>query len=319
MEEIRPGRRIFVRRVSISNFESSSANGNSNNNQQQLQVIFCHGTCASQEQYSALLQALDENITTRGGAAPPQLKLTCLLWDQVGCGQSPPVAATEGRKAYNNEAIQADLEVLLQKYASKTSTIPSFIVGHSYAASIFLPLLNRQPELLPNLKGCLLFGTGLRSAHLPLADGGHPIMKLPVPLLRCLQGQLTEAFLQMAVHPKHTDVLEAARVDSNRNNTRVAKYYHTQHHWADASELQRLVENHNTAAAAAIKILLVHGAVDGVIPLECAQDLHNMLLQQSSNDISELVVIDEASHLVMIEQPAQVAVYVLPFLLKCLK
>ena len=322
--EIRPGRHIFVRKVTIQRGVAERSPASSiTSTSSRLQVVLCHGTCASQEQYSLLLQSLAARFSGQhqphGGSTTT---LSCLLWDQVGCGQSPPLPKQHDRKGYSNESIQADLDALLRKFAENNDPrTPSVIVGHSYAASIFLPLLNASTTttLLPNLCGCILLGTGLRNAHLPLKDGGHSIMKWPVFVLRCWQRGLTESFLQAAVHPAHEHVKQAARADCNANDMAIAQCYHTQHHWADASELTRLVDQRQNK----VQILLIHGAADGIIPIECAQKLHSQLLQQQASSdriaISQFEIIDKASHLVMLEQPEEVADHVCRFLMALLE
>jgi len=297
--EVRPGRHVFVRQVSI---------GRATNRTAALQLVFCHGTCASQDQFSPLLASLDAKLR--------QGKMSCLLWDQVGCGQSPPVS--DYKNGYSNEQTRADLEAVLNSYADRQT--PTVLIGHSYAPNIFLPLLNAKPDILPQLKGCLLLATAVRSPHLPLPDGGHLVMKhLPVWMLRCLQRQLTESFLQRAVY--HSDetalILEAARAASNQNDMAVAKAYHTNHRWVEASELQCLRSSPSPSPKQSkqqdgMHVLIVHGADDGIVPVQCAQHLQNEL------DNAALVVLDRASHLVMVEAPDRVAEHVFPFLVNLL-
>lgn len=286
--EIRPGRHVFVRRVAVGQ-SSSTTNAGS------LQLIFCHGTCASQAQFSPFLSSLDDNL-------PPDIRVSCILWDQVGCAQSfPPVR--DYKNGYTNQQTRTDLQAVIQKYANPDT--PTVIVTHSYATTIFLPLLcQEQPKLLPKFMGALLVGTAIRSPELPLQVSGHPIMKLPVFVLNCLKRPLTEAFLQMAIHPDHGRIITAARADSNSNDMAVAKGYHCNHDWAGTECLMCLNDK---------KVLIVHGASDGILPVECAQFLHNSIKD------SELVVVDRASHLVMMERPDFVAESVVPFLVHLLE
>jgi len=58
--------------------------------------------------------------------------------------------------------------------------------------------------------------------------------------------------------------------------------------------------------------MIVHGANDGIVPIECAQYLHHQLSD------SELVVIDKASHLVMVEHPELCADHIFPLLMSLL-
>jgi pimeloyl-ACP methyl ester carboxylesterase len=62
--------------------------------------------------------------------------------------------------------------------------------------------------------------------------------------------------------------------------------------------------------------LIVHGADDRLIPIICAQHLHNAMSVSSSSSSSELLVVDAASHLVHMEQAPRVATAILSFLVK---
>ena len=276
--EVRPGRRLFVRKVTIGSTISTGP--------AQLQLICVHGTCATEKQYQLFLESIDKLLQTK--------KISCLLFDNVGCGQSPSL---EEWDAYCNREIRADLEAIIENHADPT--LPTVLIGHSYAPSIFLPLLQERPELVPKLSGCILLCTAVRSEHLPHSDGGHYVMRLPVAILRCFQKQLTEGFLHLAVHPDHVALKDAVRSNSNANDIRVAKAYHRQMIWASEEHL---------AGIAHVPTLILHGADDGVIPVECGQHLQNKLPR------SKLVVLDRSSHLVMIEQPDQAAQEAVTFL-----
>lgn len=282
--EVRPGRRLFVRKVSIGSTKSTCSS--STPIAAKLQLICVHGTCATEKQYQLFLESLDRLLNES------ERKISCLLFDNVGCGRSPSLREWE---AYGNTEIRADLEAVIRTHANPS--LPTVLIGHSYAPSIFLPLLQENLKLIPNLSGCILMSTAVRSAKLPLRDGGHVIMRLPVAILRCIQGQLTEGFLQMAVHPDHVALKEAIRSDSNANDMRVAQAYHRHMEWAGEDHVKNSI-----AALGNVPTLILHGADDGVIPVECGQHLHNLLLPKS-----EFVVIDRASHLVMIEQPDRAA------------
>ena len=280
--EVRPGRRLFVRKVLIGSTESTKPAA--------LHLICAHGTCATEKQYQLLLEAIDPLVKFG--------KISCLLFDNIGCGQSPSL---KDWKTYENNEIRADLEAVILNHADPS--LPTVLIGHSYAPSIFLPLLKEKPKLIPKLAACILMSTSVRQEHLTQRDGGHPIMRLPVAVLSCLQTQLTEAFLHIALHPDHVELKQAVRDDSNRNDMAVAKAYHRQMEWAKAEDLEGILH---------VPTLIIHGADDGVIPVACGQHLQNTLPK------SELIVIDRARHLVMVEQPDQTAKEVYAFLEKLL-
>jgi len=126
-------------------------------------------------------------------------------------------------------------------------------------------------------------------------------MRLPLSLLQCLQNSMTNAFVDLAVHPQHTELKENIRLESNKNDMYMAKAYHRHVEWASINLLTHLPP-----------ILVVHGAEDGLLSVERGQDVANYLE-------TDLVVIDKASHLVMMEQPKEVASHIVKFVEKVLK
>lgn len=349
--EVRPGRSLFVRKVSIGGTTGTTGSG-STSTSTAWQLVCLHGTCASERQYQCLLEAMDEHLSASSSSSSSKnMSISCLLFDSVGCGQSPPPQTNNNTNdnyiasAFSNEEIQADLRAVLKQHANPT--LPTVLVGHSYASAIFLPLLEQEaiqttqnattatsgttavmdsiPQLV-TLSGCVFLSTAVRGGsgaqQLPLPDGGHILLRaLPVPILRCLQSAMTEAFIKMAVYDskqknnnnededededshKNTELLKTAiRADSNRNDIRIAQAYHRNHLWASASS------HLNSVRRMTGPTLIVHGADDGVIPVTCAQYLHHQLPQ------SKFVVIEKASHMVMLEQAPQVAKEIILYL-----
>jgi pimeloyl-ACP methyl ester carboxylesterase len=297
--EIRPGRRIFLRKILVDGAESDPSNPTAH-----VQLILVHGLCGTEQQYHLLLKSFHKLLSSSNDK---KYRLSCFSYDGIGCGQSPSLP---GREAYSNEECRADFEALfaLQSIegtmAAPSLTLPTLIVGHSYAPSIFLPSLqvrNDQPLLVPNLVGIVLINTALRDSKFNIPDGGHVIMRLPLFVLNCIQSLLTEGFLNMAVHPDHVELRNEIRRQSQKNDMRVAQAYHRHMEWAHSYHLHKVIWRRKDVA---VPTLILHGANDGLTPVECAQQIHNQLLTTQKSD---LVIIDQASHLVMIEQPDQAA------------
>jgi pimeloyl-ACP methyl ester carboxylesterase len=314
--EIRPGRRIFLRKVLLGCSQPDSLS----TSQKHIQMIFVHGLCGTEQQYQLLLDSLDKLMSS---ASSEFSKLnycaSCFLYDSIGCGQSPPLYDWN---AYSNEEMRADFEAIVTlKYLNETVSAPSLIlptilVGHSYAPSMFLPLVAARRDgtlLLPNLIGLIFINTAVRGLHFHIPDGGHAVMRLPVFILRCIQSSLTEGFIKIAIHPEHVDLRNEIRKQSQHNDMRVAQAYHRHMEWAHLSHLQNAIWRSNDKV---LPTLTIHGAKDELTPVECAQYIHNHLLPTQKSD---LVIIDRACHLVMLEQPEQTAKAVLTFLEKLLK
>jgi pimeloyl-ACP methyl ester carboxylesterase len=298
--EIRPGRRIFLRKILMH----GSGLDPSRPTAIHVQLIFVHGLCGTELQYSLLLKSFHELLSSSNDK---KYHVSCILYDSIGCGQSPSLPEWD---AYSNEECRADFEALfaLQNVEGLTvapsPSLPTLLVGHSYAPSIFLPSLhgrNVEPFLLPNLAGIILINTALRDSQFNIPDGGHVIMRLPVFILNCIQSLLTEGFLNMAVHPDHVELRNEIRRLSQKNDMRVAQAYHRHMEWAHPFHLHKAIWRRKDVV---VPTLVLHGANDGLTPVECAQHIHNQLLTTQKSD---LVIIDKASHLAMIEQPDQAA------------
>ncbi len=283
IQEIRPGRSVFVRQ---------EYQGNANDNVG-LQLVFQHGTMATEQQYGLVLNILkqrcDEFLSLN--------RVKFILYDSVGCGQSPLPTDTSP-SAFQNEELAKDFAAILETYTD--STVPIIVIGHSYGPTIILNTLRTNP--LSNLKGLVLIGTSIRNPNLPHSDGGHPIMKLPLFLLRFLQKIMTDEFVKMSVHPDHTKLREEVRKGSDSNDMALARNYHRNMQWATVDDIHSIRD---------VPALIIHGKDDGVLPLECGQHLADQL------PMSTFVVVDQASHLVMLEQPEKVGEEILQFLKRC--
>lgn len=169
IEEIRPGRRLFVRQwildggvdggsktKTIASLPKSRSHGPSNSetlmgNNVELQLVMVHGMCATELQYHEMLHAIekemivleDNNDDTATFNQTTSMTIHCVLYDMVGCGQSPVVPDWG---AYSrNEHIQ-DLHAIVKRgrdslLLSKGYRIPTILVAHSYGPSIVLSWL----------------------------------------------------------------------------------------------------------------------------------------------------------------------------------
>jgi pimeloyl-ACP methyl ester carboxylesterase len=292
--QVRPGRELFVRRTLIGTHTSADNSIQPPAAKASFQLLMVHGLCATEAQFLPMLQALDR-LLQENSNSHNTITMDCWGYDWMGCGQSPRKPnATD----YSKEETVADLEGIFQLL---DATQPTIVMGHSYGPSILLAALHDSP-FNNCIKGTILLCTAIYtdSTSRYLTNGGHPIMKLPLCLLHCLQPLLTNSFIQLAVHPQHTQLADQIRKDSNTNDMHVAKSYHQSMHWATEDHLPPL--NGSTRS-----YLVIHGSHDGAIPVQAGQELANRLQ-------APFVVIEDASHLVMLEQPEQTARVVLEFI-----
>lgn len=272
LELIRPKRSLYCRRVRL---------GASSDSPGRFHLVFLHGTCAASAQYDSLLKALDDK----------SISCNCFLYDMVGCGKTPVVKDWE---AYHTDESVKDLEAIVKgKVKGLNNNNPIILIGHSYAPTIIMRFIHQRyrANLHPNIKGCILLSTAIHGGPLPLPEGGHPIMNLPVFILKCLQPSLTNKFLELAFHSTADPAMvQEAKQANNQNNMWAAKAYHKHHQFASLKEAKSLHQ---------LPVLLIHGQDDGIIPLAGGQHLADVLQ-------TKCVVISEASHQVMQEQPMEV-------------
>jgi pimeloyl-ACP methyl ester carboxylesterase len=316
LETVRPGRSLFVRKVRLGNTTNTTT--------ATLQIVCVHGTSASEQQYHMLLESLHEIILADGET---EVSIQCLLPDLMGCGQSPP--APNAKNAYSNEEIMADLLALMEQHGDPN--LPLVIMGHSYACNVILPMLleSQKNPAFPNLTACIFLSSAVRCPENPNIDGGHWIMRSPfVPdmLLNYMQPSMTEQFVEMAVHPDHVALKEQVKHASNGNSMRTARAYHSNHKWY--ADLDRLSSSSDSSVNFDVPVLVVHGAEDVIIPLAAGKSLARALSSvslssssssgqsssSSSANVVEFVTVERARHLVMMEQPEEVARAVWKFL-----
>lgn len=275
LKEVRPGRILFHRSEILG---SSSA-------PPKIQMLLLHGTCASSSQYNNVLKALSEIL---------EESIVCHRFDAISCGNSPLVREWE---AYHSDQAVLDLAAIIEKEIDPS--LPTVIIGHSYAPTIIIRFFHRH-GIPTNIKGCVFLSSGISGPVNPIPDGGHPIFRLPVVILRCLQPSLTKSFLQLAYHPKTSpSLIEEASKSNNGNNMYMAKAYHRHHQWAT---------NDECTALHGVPVLVLHGKDDKILPLEAGMYLADVV------HATRIITVDETSHQVMEEKPKDVAQHIVTFI-----
>jgi pimeloyl-ACP methyl ester carboxylesterase len=337
---VRPGRRLFVRRIILG---SNRRDGGSTSKAAEAPptLVFVHGTCATERQYHRLIKAMrDENDN------PFPTGTTCVLFDLAGCGQSPPptrpagteenagggymkslarkcrswIAAQDSDMYGNEESIQ-DLRAVIAANCAPSS--PLFLVGHSYAANLILPFLSEHgtsssikddalaSEKATDIAGVILLSCGIRTPSNPLPDGGSPLIRnLPLPVLNCVQPSLTVSFVSAAIHPdnarQNPDIADELVESSNANRMEVVQAYHSQVKWFSLPPPSSQLPVASTPTAQGshpllpFPFLVVHGDHDKIIPIQAGQDMANHLQ-------SEMHVLPNVGHMIMMERPQEVA------------
>jgi pimeloyl-ACP methyl ester carboxylesterase len=338
---VRPGRRLFVRRI-ILGPKRHDRGSTSNAATDPPTLVFVHGSCATERQYHRLVKAMQDEI---GTPFPPGT--TCILFDLAGCGQSPPptrsaetggsfptdgsvkslartfwsgIAAQDSDMYSNDESIQ-DLRAIVDTCAPLS---PLFLMGHSYAANLILPYVLAQSvsskkdvAQAREMKGVILLSCGIRTQSNPLPDGGSPwIRNLPLPVLNCMQSSLTSGFVTAAMHPdsvrQNPDIVDELVEYCNNNRMEVVKAYHSQTNWFSLTPPSSRLPPLPTPSAPGshpllpFPILIVHGDQDRIIPIEAGQEMANQLAHRMHD-------VPNAGHMIMMERPQEVASHIRNF------
>jgi pimeloyl-ACP methyl ester carboxylesterase len=378
VEEIRPGRHLFVRQWILNGETTAMASTpietTLDTADVDLQVVLVHGMCATELQYHDMLLAIEKEmmLVNDGNTNNKKTQIHCILYDMVGCGQS---AHAEDWNAYSRQEHMQDLQAIVKRGRkslpeNKKTSISTIVVAHSYAPSIVLSWLaslqQRQQQEAANdvdeynIHGLVFLSTSLRDDALPHPDGGTwPFRYLPLSLLHCLNAHMTRDFCHRAVHARHS-TLKQAMLEAPRNDMNMVRAFHRQAIWATRDDLQTALQvltkqrpfsfssssssslSDSSGTRNTIRCLVVHGADDGIIDIRQGQKLVNLLLQEQrqrdsfsdeddddddkgrnndyyddddgSNHRHKLIVIPEASHMIMLEQPSLVARAILEYL-----
>ncbi|XP_066061548.1 protein ABHD8 [Chamaea fasciata] len=192
-----------------------------------------------------------------------------------GCSSAPPVAA-----AYTFYALAEDMRVVFKRYAKKRN----ILIGHSYGVSFCTFLAHEYPQLVH--KVIMINGGGPTALEPSLCS----IFNLPPCVLHCLSPCLAWSFLKAGFARQGAKEKQLLKEGNAFNvSSFVLRATMSGQYWPEGDELYH--------AELAVPVLLVHGMHDKFVPVEEDQRMAEILL------IAFLKVIDEGSHMVMLECP----------------
>jgi len=229
-KEIRPGRRLACRKITIDRSNNSVHNNTSNDGTASVIILFIHGSLAASMQFDDLLASLS-NIDH-------EKKIDCYLYDQLGCGES--VHPSNDWYAFSSTEHANDLETIV-KSIIETMDVDSklYLVGHSYGVSQTITLLHSlEPAILNRVGGAVLISGGLKDGPSELTnDGGHWIFRyMPMFILNMMQPGLSKNFIDAAIHPNNEELKKSAIEFSNKNDMAICKAFYRQQRYASAEE-----------------------------------------------------------------------------------
>uniref|UniRef100_A0A8C3XF52 Protein ABHD8 n=1 Tax=Cyanoderma ruficeps TaxID=181631 RepID=A0A8C3XF52_9PASS len=192
-----------------------------------------------------------------------------------GCSSAPPVAA-----AYTFYALAEDMRAVFKRYAKRRN----ILVGHSYGVSFCTFLAHEYPQLVH--KVIMINGGGPTALEPSLCS----IFNLPPCVLHCLSPCLAWSFLKAGFARQGAKEKQLLKEGNAFNvSSFVLRATMSGQYWPEGDELYH--------AELAVPVLLVHGMHDKFVPVEEDQRMAEILL------IAFLKVIDEGSHMVMLECP----------------
>ena len=253
-----------------------------------LQLVCLHGSCATELQFHSLLKSLDYLLLY----GPSKLRIKCILFDMVGCGQSPMISDWD---AYSGSELEKDLGAIVQQHTDSSS--PLHFISHSYGPNILVRWLNSNtPSSLDrNVCGFIFLASSVRvHSSMPVHDGGHAVFRLPVWMLNYMQSTLTKEFLSRAIDPSNPEIHEQCSQSNDSNDMFMVKAFYRQTIWATSEELVKAIDGR--------PVIHFHGVNDQILQIDCGQHLVNQLPSQTT----EFVPMENASHLLMLEKPAEI-------------
>ncbi|XP_066492529.1 protein ABHD8 [Tiliqua scincoides] len=204
-----------------------------------------------------------------------------------GSSSAPQIAA-----AYTFYALAEDMRAVFRRYAKKRN----ILIGHSYGVSFCTFLAHEYPDLVH--KVIMINGGGPTALEPSLCS----IFNMPTCVLRCLSPCLAWSFLKAGFARQGAKEKQLLKEGNAFNvSSFVLRAMMSGQYWPEGDEVYH--------AELTVPVLLVHGMHDKFVPVEEDQRMAEILI------IAFLKVIDEGSHMVMMECPETVNTLLHEFLL----
>ncbi|XP_064798460.1 protein ABHD8-like isoform X1 [Oncorhynchus masou masou] len=192
-----------------------------------------------------------------------------------GVSKAPHITA-----AYTFYALAEDMRAIFKKYARKRN----ILVGHSYGVSFCTFLAHEYPDQVH--KVVMINGGGPTALEPNLCS----IFQLPSCVLHCLSPCLAWSFLKAGFARQGAKEKQLLKQGNAFNvNPFVLRAMMSGQYWPEGDEVYH--------AELTVPILLVHGMYDKFVPMDEDQRMAEILL------FAFLKVIEEGSHMVMMECP----------------
>ncbi|KAM3876326.1 protein ABHD8 [Diretmus argenteus] len=195
-----------------------------------------------------------------------------------GASSAPQIAA-----AYTFYALAEDIRLIFKRYAHKRN----ILIGHSYGVSFCTFLAHEYPEQIH--KVVMINGGGPTALEPSLCS----IFNLPTCVLHCLSPLLSWSFLKAGFARQGAKEKQLLKENNAFNvSSFVLRAMMSGQYWPEGDEVYH--------AEITVPILLVHGMYDKFVPVEEDQRMAEILL------MAFLKVLDDGSHMIMMECPEAV-------------
>ncbi|XP_069009639.1 protein ABHD8 [Embiotoca jacksoni] len=204
-----------------------------------------------------------------------------------GASSAPQIAA-----AYTFYALAEDMRLIFKRYARKRN----ILIGHSYGVSFCTFLAHEYPEQIHKM--VMINGGGPTALEPSICS----IFNLPTCVLNCLSPLLAWSFLKAGFARQGAKEKQLLRENNAFNvSSFVLRAMMSGQYWPEGDEVYH--------AELTVPILLVHGMHDKFVPVEEDQRMAEILL------MAFLKVLEDGSHMVMMECPEPVNTLLYEFFL----
>ncbi|XP_061539994.1 LOW QUALITY PROTEIN: protein ABHD8 [Phycodurus eques] len=204
-----------------------------------------------------------------------------------GSSSAPPIPA-----AYTFYALAEDMRVIFKRYARKRN----ILIGHSYGVSFCTFLAHEYPEQIHKM--VMINGGGPTALEPSLFS----VFNLPSCVLDCLSPLLSWSFLKAGFARQGAREKRLLKENNAFNvSAFVLRAMMSGQYWPEGDEVYH--------AELTVPTLLVHGIHDKFVPVEEDQRMAEILL------IGFLKVLEDGSHMVMMECPEAVNTLLYEFFL----
>ncbi|XP_032652635.1 protein ABHD8 [Chelonoidis abingdonii] len=272
-----PGRRRKRKPKKVVNINCKKQISSCKGTQNDVVLFFIHGVGGSLDIWKEQLDFFSK------------LGYEVVAPDLAGHGSSsaPQIAA-----AYTFYALAEDMRAVFKRYAKKRN----ILIGHSYGVSFCTFLAHEYPDLVH--KVIMINGGGPTALEPSLCS----IFNMPTCILHCLSPCLAWSFLKAGFARQGAKEKQLLKEGNAFNvSSFVLRAMMSGQYWPEGDEVYH--------AELTVPVLLVHGMHDKFVPVEEDQRMAEILL------LAFLKVIDEGSHMVMMECPETVNTLLHEFLL----